>query len=286
VERIGRRGLVGLAVGCALVAAGCTGSSAGGADTVDTRTLVASVTQHRFAEGTPDLLAGITNAGTRDVRITSATIRWPGFAFPTVTIDEPTVPPTQTAAFTVAYGHPRCDDEPPRRATMVADVDGAEVELPLRVEDPGLLVRLHDAACGRQAVESTADVSLVLAPRTARRHGTEVLPGRVVVRRVSASNAPVVVDDVAGSVLFRILPRAGGSGLPARLEPGERRLTLPVEVGSNDRCDAHSRSQSSQTFLFSVYAHVEGAATQRLPRIPSTADQQRLLDLLDRVCAG
>jgi hypothetical protein len=63
-----------------------------------------------------------------------------------------------------------------------------------------------------------------------------------------------------------------------------RRLVVPVQVRSAGRCDAHSRSQSSQTFLFSVFAHRDAGTSQRLARFPSPAEQQRMLAMLDRVC--
>jgi hypothetical protein len=127
-------------------------------------------------------------------------------------------------------------------------------------------------------------VSLRLAERTRLVRGTEVLPGDVVVRRRAGQAGTVTVDDLGGSVLFAVEPREGVRALPARLREGQQRLALPVVVRSADRCDAHARSQSSQTFLFSVYAHRDSEKPQRLVRFPGAAAQERLLDMLDRVC--
>src|SRR3954453_1535657 len=72
----------------------------------------ASVAQFRYAEGTPDLRAGVTNPGERTIRVSSATISWDGFGFPPVRIPDPQTLPGNTAAFTIAYGAPRCGHRP------------------------------------------------------------------------------------------------------------------------------------------------------------------------------
>ena len=265
-----------------LTLAGCASSDSEAV--TDPARLHASVTQHRYAEGTRDLLAGVTNSSGREVRISSATIRWGGLEFPRTTIEDPAVPPGETTAFTVTYGAPHCDVDAPGRPTMVAVVDGTSVDLPLHVEGPTLLRRLRDAACQRQSLTDLASVSLRLADRTALVGDTEMLPGNVVVRRRADESGTVTVDDLGGSVLFAVEPREGARALPARLRQSQQRLVLPVVVRSADRCDAHARSQSSQTFLFSVYAHRDEERTQRLVRFPSADEQERLLDMLERVC--
>lgn len=278
-----RRGLALRTTGLAVVLtlAGCASPEDDGQRATELR---ASVTQHRYAEGTRDLLAGVTNHGEREVRVSSARIHWDGMEFPKAAIEDPAVPPGETAAFTVTYGDPHCDVDEPGRPTMVATVDGTAVTLPLRVERPTLLRRLRDAACARRSLTDLAAVSLRLADRTSVVRGTEMLPGTVVVLRRAGQSGNVTVDDLGGSVLFAVEPRGGGRTLPARLREGRQRLVLPVVVRSTGRCDAHARSQSSQTFLFSVYAHRDAAKTQRLVRFPSAAEQERLLAMLDRVC--
>jgi hypothetical protein len=265
-----------------LVLAGCA-SSTDEPEPTTTR-LHASVTQHRYAEGTHDLLAGVTNNSGRTVRVSSASIRWRGMDFPTVTAEDPAVPPGETAAFTIRYGAPHCAVAEPGRPTMTAVVDGEAVSLPLHVDMPGLLGQLRAKACEERALDRLASVSLRLARRPSVINGTEMLPGQVVVRRRADETGTVTVDDLGGSVLFAVEPRPGSTALPARMRAGRQRLVVPVVVRSAGRCDAHSRSQSSQTFLFSVFAHRDTGDTQRLVRFPSAEEQQRLLTMLDRVC--
>lgn len=251
---------------------------------VEAGELDASVTQHRYDEGTQDLLAGITNNSDRAVRISSARIQWRGLDFPTVTVEDPLIAPGETAAFTARYADPRCGIPQPGTPTMVAVVDGRTMTLPLRVDLPGLLPRIRGKACDLRALASLASVDLRLAGRTRVVDGTEVLPGRVVVTRRRDRPGTVTVDDLGGSVLFAVEAAGGRGALPARLDTGQRRRTLPVLVRSTGRCDAHSRSQSSQTFLFSVFVHRDSAPVLRLIRIPQDTEQERLLRMLDRVC--
>jgi hypothetical protein len=274
----------------ALLAAGCTSTAGSSPQSSPTpvpslhlQQLDASVTQDRPREGTRELLAGVTNNTGHDIRITSATIRWSGFDFPTIKITEPVVPAGQTAAFTIDYGEPHCAAVP-GRPVMATLVDGRRADLPLHVDMPGLLGQLRDNACAAERLSSVATVRLRLARHAAVVNGVEYLPGVVTVRHRPGADGPVTVVDLSGSVLFVLRPRDGRRALPARLVTGQRVLSLPVLVGSNHRCDGHSRSQSSQTFLLSIYVRRAGAATQRVITVPSPAEQMRLLALLDRVC--
>jgi hypothetical protein len=246
--------------------------------------LNASVTQDRFGEGTRNLLAGVTNNSQREIRVDSATIRWPGLDFPTVRIDDPLIPAGQTAAFTITFGTPHCNAGPATAPVMQARINGRSLQLPLHVDVPGLLGRLHDKACAEERLDALASVALRLARGTTVVDGTEVTPGEVVVHRRPGATGTVTVEDLGGSVLFDVLAREGRRVLPARLGAGDAELRLPVVIASTDRCDGHARSQSSQTFLFSIYVRRDQAATQRVIAVPSTDEQVRLLAMLDRVC--
>jgi hypothetical protein len=246
--------------------------------------LRASLTQDRFAEGTRSVLAGVTNASRRTLRITDAEVDWPGLGFPPVHLEEPTIEPGETAAFTVAYDETRCDGPVREAPRMRVRVDGRAMTLPLHVDIPGLLGRLRDDACAQQRLSAIASVHLRLAERTSVVHGTEQLPADLVVQRRGGSTAPVTVTDLAGSVLISLTPRAGRGALPVSLRPGRDRLVLPVLLASTGRCDGHARSQSSQTFLLGIYVRRGSGPVQRVVQIPARPEQERLLAMLDRVC--
>ena len=246
--------------------------------------LAASVAQFRFDEGTRHLKAGVTNQGPGDVRVDRATIVWPGFAFPTLRLPDDPVPAGQTAAFTIAYGVPRCGARPTTKPVLVARVDGRTRTLPLHVDQPGLLDRLRTKACGRQRLDDVARVHLSLRTRTVRTKGEEYLPGVIEVRRPPGSTGAVRIVDLGGSVLIDLVPRSGPSALPATLPANRRELRFPVLFGSAHRCDAHALGQSSQTFLLSAYLKVPGLATQRVLLGLDDADRSRLFGIVHRDC--
>jgi hypothetical protein len=247
--------------------------------------LVASVAQFRFDEGTRNLKAGVTNDSDRDIRVSQATIAWDGFAFPTVPVTGGAVQPGQTAAFTIAYGAPRCSAPPRGRPLLVAVVDGRTLRLPLRVEDPGLLLRLHAKACAAERLDAAATVRLRLARATTRIGGVEYLPGQVLLTHRPGATDRVRLVDLGGSVLLDLLPRGGRAALPGVLAGERRTLAFPVLLGSAHRCDAHALGQSSQTFLISAYVRLDAQATQRVILPLSTAERDRLISVVHRDCA-
>ncbi len=248
------------------------------------RHLDASVTQFRFDEGTRNLKAGVTNNGSGDIRVTRATIRWGGLAFPTVSLPDEAIHPGQTAAFTIAYGAPRCTRPRPGRPVLMAVVDDQSRHLPLRVEDPRLLDRLRVKACAQRRLAREVTVRLQMARRTQRIRGEEYLPGDLVLTHRPGSRSRVTLVDLGGSVLLDLVPRSGPATLPTRLAPGRARRDVPVLFGSAHRCDAHALSQSSQTFLVSAYVRLPGRSTQRLILPLESHDKDRLFGVVRRDC--
>jgi hypothetical protein len=265
------------------VLAGCSADRSP-APTAPPLRLEASVAQFRFDEGTRNLKAGVTNHSDHDIRVSRATLAWDGFAFPTVPLPGDAVHPGQTAAFTIAYGAARCDQPPRTDPVLVAVVDGRTTRLPLRVEDPGLLDRLHAKACAAQLLDRAATVHLRLATSTERLRGEEYLPGRLVIRHRPGATDPVRLVDLGGSVLLDLVPRAGRGALPGELAPDAQVLAFPVLIGSAHRCDPHARGQSSQTFLISAYVRLGTDPVQRVVLPLSTEERDRLNGILDRDC--
>ena len=246
--------------------------------------LDASVTQFRSDEGTRNLKAGVTNNSDRSIRVSQATITWDGLAFPTVPVGGGTVLPGQTAAFLIAYGAPHCNRPPATTPTLLAVIDGRTRRLPLRVEDPGLLLRLLAKACAEQRLGDAATVELRLATSTESLRGEEYLPGDLVLRHRPGAHDVVRVVDLGGSVLLELLPRGGRAALPGVLAPDREELAFPVLMGSAHRCDPHALGQSSQTFLVSAYVRLEGRPTQRVVLPLSTAERGRLAGIINRDC--
>jgi hypothetical protein len=279
-----RRLLLVLAASSVLAGAGCSSPSAPNPDRAP-GPLVASVTQFRFDEGTRNLKAGVTNDSDTDIRVSQATIAWDGFAFPTVPVTGGVVHPGQTAAFSIAYGVPQCSAPPRAEPRLVAVVNGRTLRLPLRVEDPRLLLRLHAKACAAERLDAAATVRLRLAARTTRVGGVEYLPGRLVLTHRPGATDRVLIVDLGGSVLLDLLPRNSRRSLPGELVGERRELAFPVLLGSAHRCDAHALGQSSQTFLISAYVRVGSEPTQRVVLPLSPVERDRLIGIVHRDCA-
>ncbi|MEO5709900.1 MAG: hypothetical protein ABIQ59_08760 [Nocardioidaceae bacterium] len=264
----------------------CTGDPAppAAARTAPPLRLVASVAQFRFDEGTRHLKAGVTNHSDRQIRVSQATIVWDGLAFPTVPVGGGAVLPGQTAAFTISYGAPQCSQPPATKPVLVAVVDGRTTRLPLQVEDPQLLVRLHAKACAAQRLDEVASVDLRLSTATETVRGEEYLPGHLVLRRRPGATGRVRLVDLGGSVLLELVPRSGGA--PRAALAGDRQvLDYQVLLGSAHRCDPHALSQSSQTFLLSAYVRVGDDPTQRVILPVTSAERDRLFGILHRDCS-
>ncbi len=170
-----------------------------------------------------------------------------------------------------------------RRRSWWPPSTGAELRLPLRVEDPGLLVRLPRegvrASAARRRGRRTADLGVLDRPRrgggAAPRSAGAAPPGRV--GHAGPGRRP------RRQRALRPVPASGR--LPAVLGPRSRVLSVPVCAARRTAATPHARGQSSQTFLFSAYLRVAGTPTQRLVLVPPVPVQTRLLALLDRACA-
>ncbi|HET9828970.1 MAG TPA: hypothetical protein VFQ11_10730 [Nocardioidaceae bacterium] len=274
-----------LAVLLAASAGGCTAGPPAGPSPPRLR-LEASITQYRFDEGTRNLKAGVSNDGTGDIRVTRATILWAPLAFPVVRLPEETIRPGQTAAFVITYGAPRCAGSPATAPVLVATVNGQTRRLPLHVDDPGLLVRLHAKACAEQRLATVAGVHLRVATRTEEIDGEEYLPADIVLRHRPGATGRVRIVDLSGSVLIQLLPRGGRGALPGELGPGSASTAFPVLFGSAHRCDAHALGQSSQTFLMSAFVRLGDRPPLRVVLPLSTRERDRLMGVIHRDCDG
>ncbi len=247
------------------------------------RELDASAGQFRYDEGTDHVRTGITNNSSKPITVTTATISWDGFRWtPTKLPGEP-VPPQQTAAFLSRFGRANCTAAP-TEPRLIAVINGVRRDLPLHLDDPGLFTRLRASACAGQHLADNASVTLSIGTSVVHSQGVPAYAGTVTLRRPGASGEAVTVEDLGGSVLFDVLPREGRRLRPVRLAPDARSVTIPIRVGPTQRCDAHTRGNASQPFLFSVYSHTAGDPVHRTIRIPDAATQRRLLGLLDRYC--
>ena len=281
---------LGLLLSAAVILAGCGGAptdAEGYSQDQDLRGITASATQTRFEESTGSLRAGITNNSDHAITVTRARILWPGFEWPTESLGTESVLPGQTQAFLVAPGAPRCEAAL-AAARIEAVIGGRTVTLPLHIDLPGLLARLHAAACAQQELDRVARVSLQITRKEVRFRSSPHFLGQVVLTRVPGTTTPVSVVDVRGSVAFELFARSESDvplALPRALPRAASTVRVPVLVGPDRRCDAHARSQASQPFLFAIFTRLgDGAPPHRMIVVPDSREQLRLLDLVDRAC--
>lgn len=272
-----------LTLGVVVTAAACQGATDDvKPDAVPVGDLHASAIQTRFDEASGILRAGITNNGETPISVTTATIVWAGFSWPTIEVDAASVGPGLTAAFKIQPGVAHCSADV-TSPTVTATVDGKPLHLPLTIMDGGLLDRLRASACAEQALARTARMSMSITDRVVSTRGGRYFAGSVDLIRLPGASTPITVVDVLGSVLFDVLPDRPGR-LPATLASDASHLRVPIIVGPTRRCDAHARGQASQPFLFGIFTRTGNGHPHRTISVPSAADQQRLLHLMDETC--
>lgn len=273
-----------------LLASGCSTSQSAtepGTTSSETATaaqvkLTATATQYTVDEASGDIRVGIVNAGSGTVTVTSASLDWAGFQPRQVAVPAGTLGPGDVTGVLVKRGAAVCGQpltSPPRLAVVV---DGSTVRIPLRVKVPQLLTMLHSRDCADQRLARTASLTLQPAARPVTIGGQRVLPADIVLRRAQG-RLGVTVLELGGSVLLQFAPRDAAS-LPARLDPGQALLRLPVTLSSAHRCDAHARANSSQTFVLSVDVRLDDQPAQRVVVTPDERTKVALLALIAANC--
>lgn len=268
----------------ALAACG-KGSSDDQAPTPAASQLDATAGQFRFDEGTRDMPTGITNNSAKPITVTTAKISWDGFRWSVEKLPDDSVLPGQTAAFVSHFGRASCTAEQPPAPRLLAVVNGVRRDLPLHVDQPGLFERLRASVCAEQSLSDAATLKMSISNAVVRDNGVPFYAGTVTLGRREMPGDPVTVVDLGGSVIFNVLPREGRRLRPAGLASDATSLTVPIRVGPTNNCTAHTRGNTSQPFLFSVFTRTGGDTVHRTITVPDKPTQLRLWALLDRYCA-
>lgn len=247
-----------------------------------------SLTQYRFDEGTRKINAQVTNEGSDPFTVTSVELMSPVLASLAPTTENTVVAPGQTIDLQTAYADPDCDATSTGRAAFLLNLQGqAALSVQLDRRGQALLDRLYARECALARIADVASVSFGPSFTRVRVDGEPYLRGELLVTRwpnPDTRDVSLTVDSFAGSVLVTLLPQRGAEALPATLDAGAGSLRVPILIGSSNRCDAHARGQSTQTFLLSVFVHVAGAATQRVILVPDKASQRQALAVVDAAC--
>ncbi|GAA0923932.1 hypothetical protein [Nonomuraea longicatena] len=235
--------------------------------------LTVSLTQGRSDQPKQILTVLVTNAGTAPVWIADVRLDSPSFAATGVARMD-TYVKKAPVGLRIPYGAARCaasgvpEMAPARVVAHIRAADGPQREVSWALPHPDpLLARLFREECEAYVVGQAAEVVF----------GTEwvkkgrALHGSVVVTRRSGDQR-ISIADLYGNVHHRLEAR------PAVLEPGARRLEIPVKV-SPDRCDPHSFAEAKIAMLFNARVALGGAPPRHLVfRSDRVRTQQGRLD--------
>ncbi len=298
-----RSRLGSLVLAALVVLTGCTGSDEpdrpAGTDGTLSGTQVqlsGTLVQYRPDVGSRRLAVQLTSRGPEPVRLLGVRLRSPALTRLPPTAKDTTYVQGQTIDLSTRYGTPRCrqsvsgGDVSVRAEVLVREGESTEL-VPVAIDRRGhaLVRRLVRGECALVELGRSVQVRYVAGFRRGVDPGGQaVLRGTVLFRRPPAARpGPLItVPSIDGSVLvdFRAAGRPGPAGPLVRMLPATGSVRLPVELASTGRCDPHTRGESKQTFLLSVYVRLGAAPLQHLTLEPDGGTQLRVLQVIDDTC--
>jgi hypothetical protein len=173
----------------------------------------------------------------------------------------------------------------PSVSTAVARLtldDGSTIDAPMYDVD-GVIQRLYLDDCERQMIESLVTIEW------SDLHD-EPLDGRIVtggnLRLVrKQSTAEVTLLSVSNTVLYVVETLETGPDEPiVTLAVGEDEAVAPIRILEN-RCDAHARSESSQSFRFFGQVDLGNGDVHQYTILPTPEDRVAIRARLEAGCA-
>ncbi len=258
--------------------------------------LTGTLVQYRPDVGSRRLAVQLTSVGPEPVRLVGVRLRSPALQPLPATAKDTTYVQGQTIDLSTRYGSPRCrhsmaDGDVSVRAEVLARHGGSTEVVPVTIDRRGhaLLRRLVRGECALVELGRSVQVRYVAGFRRGVDPGGQpVLRGTVLFRRPPAARPgpPITVPGIDGSVLvdFRPAGRPRPAGPLVRMPPARGSVRLPIEMASTGRCDPHTRGESKQTFLLSVYVRLGDGRLQHLALEPDSGTQLRVLRIIDDTC--
>jgi hypothetical protein len=238
-----------------------------------------SFIQQRFDEGTAKAGITVRNHSGHAIAVRRVGLDWPGYPGPPqrrpyLVPDGLEVDLRYWLPEPDCSGHPRAKD-----AVGVVVTRSGTVRRRLDAEGVRFLSRIWAADCGARMLARVATLEYVGPWRETSGEDEPVLTGGVEVSRRNGQQ-PVRLFQVQGSPLFDL-----ALGTPDTLQPGDRRVVVPLEVTSGGRCDPHSRAAVTTPFTFRIWVRVGDHEVTRVA-VPGKVAQRQMLAFLDRVCAA
>jgi hypothetical protein len=263
-----------MAVGLLAAGAVLSGCSSGGAATRDD--LEATLQRSTLFETQRALNLTVRSPGEREIRIRSIRLDSPRFSAiepqernARLRENDPTV------VMPLRYGEARCGDGAEGSASLVAEVDGEEVRLPLDEHPSDMLASLQATECA--AARVFEHVSLRFGDEWERTEPRTVEGSLSLTQREPGVRA--VVDELVGNVIFTAGP-TGSTRLAVSDERPSARIGIRIHAA---RCDPHALIEYKRTFTFSVWIRV-GDREPALVDVKAEGPAHRALERLLAAC--
>lgn len=225
----------------------------------------------------------LTNTGADDFTVLAVRLESPGFETLAYTPRDTFFSPGETTDLPTPYGAVRCDPgdaaDPARAAVRFRLASGETGETRIPLESPhGELPKLHAGECDKAFIEESVEIAIAEPIEEAGSGPTATASAVVTIDRV-ATDETVVVSDIRGSVMYRVMAQR----LPVTLEQGTDRAALPIEIVPA-RCDGHALGETKQPYVYPIRIAI-GDEFESAYDLPVTKSQQeQLFDFLVRAC--
>lgn len=256
--------------------------------TVPAGIVSAELFQYRIDWAQGVVQARIRNDTDHQFKVVGVQFVWQGLTTP-VSVRADTVVPKQLIDFPVTLVAAQCAGDGtaadmPSLSTAVVHLqldDGSEIDAP--VTDPkGVAAGIYLRDCERQMIDRMVTIEwadLHEAPL----EGRPVTEGVLRLRRGEGTGT-VTVQAVSNTILYRVEPLAGVDTPIAVLDAEVSSVDVPVRFVEN-RCDAHARAESSQSFRFFADIDLGDGVVRSYEILPSPDDQVAMRARLEAGCA-
>ena len=217
----------------------------------------------------------VTNHAKVPVEIQTVDLRVPGYSGGGPQAKNEPLPPGQVVNLPTPYGEVTCPDSGDAQVgepTVVVQVrrasDPTSYTVELTPTDPRDLVHgIADSTCLAQRL--TDEVALSFGPWRRSGSGDDTVLHGTLHARLEAET-PLDVTQLAGTVIFDLLPGDPSASPLAHLTPARPRADVPVLL-RQARCDGHARGEIKKPYAFLVWLGPPGGEQRAVT--PPIADR-------------
>lgn len=262
------------ALALALLAAGCAGGDPAPARERQAPALSAELVQLRRDEVLHRVAIAVANHARVPVEIQTVELTVEGYTGGGPQPKGEPLPPGQVVNLPTPYGDVSCPQtgevqvgEPSVVLRVRRESDPTSFTVTVRPTDPrGLVQGIAASTCLTERLTREVTLSFGRWRRTGSGDDT-VLHGTL--RARLHADQPIDITQLAGSVLFDLLPADPSARPLAHLTPAEPSARVPVLL-RQARCDGHARGEIKKPYAFLVWLGPPGG--EQLAVTPPTAD--------------